>query len=83
MRFTRLLARRGICREQGEGIVSFSRRAQAALPEQQDRIQRISELYSTVKYSPVTGTTQHQADKNDRLAALEQELKREVARFRP
>lgn len=68
-RFCRVLARRGVAREPAEGPVAFARRAAAALPSQQVRIDAVSRLYVDVRYGG--------------RAELLPELRRAVAAFKP
>lgn len=82
MKFLSMLARKGLDREVGEGIDAFSRRAQEQFPEQKNNINKISNIYSEIKYSK-SGESGSQgnksATKSDSIAALEQQLGQAVA----
>ncbi len=80
--FLRKLERKGLYRVVGEGIDAFSRRAQEQFPEQKININKISNIYSEIKYSK-SGESESQgnksATKSDSIAALEQQLGQAVA----
>ncbi|MEN8669354.1 MAG: hypothetical protein ABF318_09555, partial [Ketobacter sp.] len=80
--FLSKLERKGLYRVVGEGIDAFSRRAQEQFPEQKININKISNIYSEIKYSK-SGESESQgnksATKSDSIAALEQQLGQAVA----
>jgi hypothetical protein len=51
-RFCRKAARLGVRRNPWEGPSDFSRRAALLLPEQSERIRRISNIYIALRYAP-------------------------------
>jgi hypothetical protein len=50
-RFERLLARRGVARQPGEGVRTYAQRAAAALPEQAEAILAFMEVFEAQRYA--------------------------------
>jgi len=85
LKFLKILERKGLCREVGEGVGDFSLRAQERFPARQINISEISLLYSQIKFSrngesgyPVNNSK----PKSDSISALEQQLRQAVASFK-
>jgi transglutaminase-like putative cysteine protease len=86
LRFIHKLQRKGLIREIGEGMNSFSQRALTLFPEQKENIIKISDIYMTIQYRNKNNETNLDAPDQsygDKLRALEKQLISEVKRFRP
>ncbi|RLT98640.1 transglutaminaseTgpA domain-containing protein [Ketobacter sp.] len=78
LRFQRKLSQAGLQRETGEGVMSFSLRVQQRFPDQSDTINKISCLYSNIKYSNRSekrDTDKKLTSESDSIAALNQAIK--------
>ena len=79
VKFLHKLERKGVRREVGEGVLSFSVRAQGLYPEHSELINEISQLYSNVKYADgfeSANQGKKSAKKSDSIAPLKQAIRK-------